>query len=320
MGKVIGALAFAMAALFASDSASAQYPTKPVRLVVGFPPGGLTDALARIVAQAVAPGLGQAVIVEHKPGADSTIAAGYVARSAADGYTLFWGTTTYAAAAALHKKVGYDPVEDFTPLSRVGNNVLILFSHSSMQAATMDELLAHARAHPGEVSYGSGNLVAALATAQIAQRAGVRMVHVPYKGEATLFPDLVAGRVQLAIFATVAQALPLVKDGRLRALALVADARSPLAPSVPTLAEAGYPNVIVRGWHGVLGPAKLSPAIAERLSREINVALARPEVQEQLVRQGLEVRGSTPAEFGAYLRSQLALWKQAVNENQVTGE
>jgi tripartite-type tricarboxylate transporter receptor subunit TctC len=189
-----------------------------------------------------------------------------------------------------------------------------------MQAATMDELLAHARAHPGEVSYGSGNLVAALATAQIAQRAGVRMVHVPYKGEATLFPDLVAGRVQLAIFATVAQALPLVKDGRLRALALVADARSPLAPSVPTLAEAGYPNVIVRGWHGVLGPAKLSPAIAERLSREINVALARPEVQEQLVRQGLEVRGSTPAEFGAYLRSQLALWKQAVNENQVTGE
>jgi tripartite-type tricarboxylate transporter receptor subunit TctC len=320
MNKLLG-VAVLTASLLAAQSATAQYPSKPVHLIVGFPAGGVADNLARVFAQALSPGLGQPVIVENKPGADSAIGADYVAKSAPDGYTIFYGTVgAFAVAPALRKDLPYDPVMHFTPLSHVADGTFILFTHASVPATTLDELIAYARANPDKLNYATGNLTAVVATAQLMRAAGIRMVHVPYKGEATSFPDLVAGRVQLSFFSTVSLALPLVKEGRLRALAAMTDHRSPLAPDVPTLAETGFPSVSARVWYGLAGPAKLPRDIIERLSREANVALKRPDVREQFLRQGYDARASTPEEFGTYVKSQLALWKQAVKESGLAVE
>jgi tripartite-type tricarboxylate transporter receptor subunit TctC len=320
MNKLLGIIALA-ASLLAAQSAAAQYPAKPVRLIVGFPPGGVADNLARVLAQALSPGLGHPVIVENKPGADSAIGAEYVAKSPPDGYTIFYGTVSaFAVAPALRKDLPYDPITHFTPLSHVADGTFILFTHASVPATTLEELIAYARANPDKLNYGTGNPTAIVATAQLMRAADIRMVHVPYKGEASSLPDLVAGRVQLSFFSGVSQALPFVKEGRLRALAAMIDHRSPLAPDVPTLAEAGFPGVSARAWHGLVGPAKLSREIIERLSREVNVALKRLDVREQFLRQGYDARASTPEEFGAYVKSQLTLWKQTVKESGLAVE
>lgn len=295
-----------------------SYPSKPIRLVVGFPAGALADAACRILAQGLTPRLGQPVIVENRPGADSAIAAEHVAKSAPDGYTILYATSSnFAAVPALRSDLRYDPVSDFTPLSLFGYGTQLLFVHAAVPVQTLHELIAYARARPGQLNYATGNPTAIVATAQLIQATGMRLHHVPYKGEAPSLPDLVAGRVQLQIIASVAQTLPLVREGRLRVLAAALDRRSPLAAEVPTFAEAGVPEVTARLWAGIAAPAHLMPAITERLSREINAVLKDPDVRDQLVRQGYDPEPSSPAEFRSYIRSQLALWKRAVRESGI---
>ena len=314
-------LLLALALALAAPHAGAQYPAKPVRLVVGFPAGGAADAVARIMAQAISPGLGQPVIVENKPGAESAIAAEAVARAAPDGYTILYATASnMAAVPALRRELPYDPIASFAPIGIVGFGTIMLFTHPSLPANSVEELIAYARANPGKVDYGTGNPVSVVGHAQFLRAAGISMVQVPYKGEAPLLPDLVAGRVQACFYATVAQALPFVKEGRLRALAVMLDRRSPLAPEVPTVAEAGIGAVSVRLWAGFAGPARLPAELVQRLSREINAALARPEIHEQLVRQGYDPHPMSPEEFGAYLKSQLAVFRQTVRENNIAVE
>ena len=316
MHRLLITLALAAGLLAASESASAQtYPTKPLRLICGFPPGAAADAVSRILANALSSALGQPVIVENKPGAESMIAAEYVTRSAPDGYTiLFASSSNMVAAPALRREPPYDPTSDFTPLSLIGHGTFLLFSHPSVPASNLHELIEYLRANPDKVNYATGNPIAIIATAQFMRATGTRMVQVPYKGEAPAIPDLVAGRVQLEFIATVAVALPHVNTGRLRVLAAMTDRRSPLAPDVPTLAELGVPEVTMRLWAGLYGPAKLPAAVTQRLSGEINAALRRPEVREQLLRQGYDPQGSSSEELAAYVKSQYALWKQAVKE------
>ena len=316
MHRLLVSLALAAGLLAASESASAQtYPTKPLRLICGFPPGAAADAVSRILANALSSALGQPVIVENKPGAESMIAAEYVTRSAPDGYTiLFASSSNMVAAPALRREPPYDPTSDFTPLSLIGHGTFLLFSHPSVPASNLHELIEYLRANPDKVNYATGNPIAIIATAQFMRATGTRMVQVPYKGEAPAIPDLVAGRVQLEFIATVAVALPHVNTRRLRVLAAMTDRRSPLAPDVPTLAELGVPEVTVRLWAGLYGPGKLPAAVTQRLSGEINAALRRPEVREQLLRQGYDPQGSSSEELAAYVKSQYALWKQAVKE------
>jgi len=325
MYRLLPALALAAALLTASDSASAQpasaplYPNKPVRLLVGFPPGAAADNVSRIIANALSPALGQSVIVENKPGAESAIAAEATAKSAPDGYTImFASSSNMAAAPALRKDPPYDPTSDFTPISLIGHGTFLLFTHPSVPATNLAELIAYGRANPDQLNYATGNPIAIIATAQFMKATGLRMMQVPYKGEAPAIPDLIAGRVQLEFVATVAVALPHVSTGRLRVLAAMADRRSPLAPDVPTLAELGIPEVTVRLWGGIFGPAKIPPAIVQRLSSEMNALLQRPEVREQLSRQGYEAQASSSEELGSYVKAQYALWKQAVREAGIT--
>jgi tripartite-type tricarboxylate transporter receptor subunit TctC len=300
------ALSFALAAFCAV--ASAQYPNKPIRLLVPFAAGGAAELGARIFALPLGQALGQPVIVEAKPGGDGVIAADAVMKAAPDGYTLFYpSNTAFSYVPATRKVAPYDPVADFTPVSLIGIYGFFLFVHPSVPANTAAELIAYARANPGKLNYGTGNSTSIVMTAQLKQLEALDIVQVPYKGDAPLTIDLLAGRLQFAI-ATPGTAAPQVKAGKLRALAAMFPSRSPLMPDVPTAAEAGLGKLSVTPWGGVFGPAKMPREIADRLSRELVVALKREDVREGLGKLAFEPRGSTPDELAAFLKEQLESW------------
>ncbi|HWM43069.1 MAG TPA: tripartite tricarboxylate transporter substrate binding protein, partial [Burkholderiales bacterium] len=258
--------------------ASAQYPNKPIRLIVGFPPGGSADPTTRIIGAALQEQMGQPVVVENRPGADSAIAAEQMTRMQPDGYTLmFASNSAMTAAVALRKAPAYDPLKDFTPISMVGRATVFFYVHPSVPAKTLKEFVAHAKANPGKVVYGTGNPLSILYGQQLKSATGIDWLHVPYKGEGPLNPDILAGRVHCSFLST-GSAVSNAKDGRLRPLAVLAEKRSSLLPEVPTIAEAGVPQVTVRQWAGVYGPPKLPREIVERLNKEVNAALKRPDV------------------------------------------
>ena len=304
-----------LAALFLfSVSANAQYPNKPVRFIVGFPPGGSADPTTRILGAALAEQLGQAVVVENRPGADSAIAAEQMTRLPADGYTImFASNSAMTAAVALRKIPAYDPLADFTPISMVGRATVILYAHPSVPAKTLGEFVAYARANPGRLNYGTGNPLSILYNVQLMAATGVDMLHVPYKGEGPLNPDLIAGRVHSAFLST-SSAIALAKEGKLRPLAVLLRQRSPLLPEVPTIDEAGVPQVTVRQWAGVFGPPKMPREIVERLNREVNIAVRKPDVIEKLQTYGYAPEGSTPEGLLEINREDLALWHRLVKQ------
>ena len=318
--KLTGILIALAACALVVGGAAAQYPSKPVRIIVPFPAGGAADISARSVALPLSQALGQPVMVDNKPGADGQIAALEVKRSAPDGYTIFWGSaSSLSAVPAMRKVPPYDPVADFTPLSSLGSFTFILFTHPSVPVNTASELIAYLRANPGRLNYGSANVTSIVAMASLLVHTGTDMVHVPYKGEAQAIPDFVAGRVQ-AMFATTGPTLPQAKAGKLRALAVLLPERSSMAPEVPTIAEAGYPLVSISPWGGFFGPAGLPPEIAQRLSREINAALARPEVREQHDRIGVAIRIQPQEAFAAFVKEQLVVWRDAIRDAKIPQE
>jgi tripartite-type tricarboxylate transporter receptor subunit TctC len=305
-------------ALLVSTVALAQpYPSKPIRFVVGFPPGGSADPTARIVGAALSDLLGQPVVVENRPGGDSAIAAEYVSRQAPDGYTLmFASNSAMTAAVTLRKAPAYDPLKDFSPIGLVGRATFFFDVHPAVPAKTLQEFIAHARANPGKLNYGTGNPLSILSNVQIMNAAGIQMVHVPYKGEGPLTPDLLAGRVESAILSNPA-GIQLVKDGRLRALAVLADKRSPVLPGVPTFAEAGLPEITVRQWAGVYGPPKLPREIVERLNKEVTAAVKRPDVIEKMQSYGYAAESSTPERMLDINRDDLELWRRLVRDANI---
>ncbi|HWH40642.1 MAG TPA: tripartite tricarboxylate transporter substrate-binding protein [Usitatibacter sp.] len=296
---------------FAATWASAEYPDKPIRFVVPFAAGGGADALARAVADGMSKVLGQPVIVDDRPGGDATIGGIYVARSAPDGYTiLFASNTGFSGAPFLHRNVGYDPVKDFTPISMLGMFPYFIVVNNEVPAKTLHELVEYARANPGKVNYASGNAMGIIATAQLAAAEKLQMVHVPYKGEAPAMPDLLGNRVQM-IFNT-GFIVPHVKEGRVRALAAMMDERNEALPDVPTVAEAGFPNLAVRGWASVVGPAGLPRDIQVKLSNAVNESLRMESTKKQLAVQGFPGKGSTPEALGEFIVAQLQSWGAAV--------
>ena len=294
--------------------ACAQYPSKPIRLVVGFPPGGSADPTTRIIGQALSEQMGQPVIVENKPGADSAIAAQWLTQQPADGYTLMFASNSgMTAAVALKKEPLYDPLTQFTPISLVGRATVFFYAHPSVPARTLKEFVDYAKANPGKVVYGTGNPLSILYGQQFANATGIQWLHVPYKGEGPLNPDILAGRVHVSFLST-STALSLAKEGKLRPLAVLLANRSPLAPEVPTIDEAGVPQVTVRQWAGLYGPAKLPKEVVDRLNREVNAAVKRPDALAKLQTYGYAAEGSTPERLLEINRDDLALWRKLVKE------
>ena len=307
-------IALMLALAGAMPLATAQtWPTKPVRIVLQFPPGGSTDVVARILAQAMTASLGQPVIVENRPGADGAIAGDFVARSEPDGHTFFLASNTpMMQVPLLRKNAPYDPVKSFTPVSLVGRYIYVLVTNPTLPVQDVSELLAHARGNPAKLGYGSYSGVTQLMHTRL-KSVGADMTLVSYKGEGPTVIDILGNHVQLT-FATPASTLAHIKDGRLRALAVLLPARWNLLPNVPTGFEAGLPPFIAGTWAALFGPAKLPPEIAQRMNKELNAAMNRPDVREKIVAQGFELSGSTPEELGAYLQDQLQAWGRAFNE------
>lgn len=310
MKKLLFGLIFAISSGFAC----AQYPSKPIRFIVGFPPGGSADPTTRIVGAALQEQLGQPVVVENRPGADSAIAAEQVSRMAPDGYTImFASNSAMTAAVALRKNPAYDPLKDFTPISMVGRATVFFYVHPSVPAKTLKEFVEHVRANPGKLVYGTGNPLSILYGQQLMSATGMQMLHVPYKGEGPLNPDILAGRVHSSFLST-ASAIAHAKDGRLRPLAVLLERRSPLLPEVPTIDEAGVPQVTVRQWAGVFGPPKMPREIVERLNKEVNTALKRPDVLDKLQSYGYAAEGSTSERLLEINRADLELWRRLVKD------
>ena len=315
--------AAAVACAFATGAAQpAAYPDKPVRMLVGFAPGGGTDTTARAIAQPLSEALGQQVIVDNRPGAAGNIATDIASKSPADGYTVLMGTiAALAINPSLYAKLPFDPLRDFEPVTLAVSSTNVLVVHPSLPVKSVKELIALANSQPGKLTYGSSGVGGAghLAGVLFDQLAGTKMVHVPYKGGAPAMIALVGGEVQL-VFATAETAVPQIKAGKIRALGVTIAKRTALLPDLPTIAESGLPGYEANNWYGVLVPAKTPHAIVERLNRDIVKILNTPATKDMLFRQGLDASPSTPQEFGAYIKSEIAKWAKVVKASGAKAE
>ncbi len=314
-----GMRVFAFSALLAASAAAfAQtYPSKPIRLIVPFPPGGSADILARAIGQKAGEGLGQPFVVENRPGAGTAIGADALAKSAPDGYAVMIGTvSSHAINPALNPKLPFDPLKDFTPVSLVATIPFAMIVHPSVPAKNVQEFIALAKAKPGSLNYSSaGNGTSNhLAGELLKSMARVDIVHVPYKGSAPALNDLIAGQVSL-MFDLVLTAAPHVKSGAVRGLAVTGAQRSSALPELPTVAESGVPGYEVSAWFGIFAPAGLAQSVVQRLNAEFVKGLQQPDLRQRLASQGAEPLTSTPDEFGSYLRSEIAKWAKVVKES-----
>ena len=301
--QCIGACVLACLAFGAS---AADYPSRPIHLIVPFAAGGGNDTVARLVGQGLTAELGQPVVIDNRPGAGGVVGAEAAAHAAPDGYTLFLGGVgSHAINPSLHEHLGYDPVKDFTPISLIASAPLVLVVHPSVPATSVHELVALAKAKPGALNYASnGNGSSShLAAVMFASTAGVDLVHVPYKGLAPALGDLLSGQVQL-MFSSVVAILPHVKAGKLRALAVSSKERLSLLSDLPTVSEAGVPNYQTSSWYGILAPAGTPPDAVARLNAAIVKVVAQPHVRQALAQEGAEPVSSTPAAFGAFIQSE----------------
>ena len=298
---------------------AATYPERPIRFIVPFPPGGGADSLARIVGAAAGESLGQQIVIDNRIGAGGNIAAEAAAKAAPDGYTLLQSNISHVISASLYRKLDYDILRDFVPVTQLASIPFALVVHPSLGVSSIRELVALTKARPAHFAYASsGNGGPShLAMEMFKTGAGVDIRHVPYKGAAAIATDLVAGQVQMAFF-TVAGLLPLNAGGRVKTLALASPQRSPLVPDLPTFGEQGMPGFEATTWFGVSLPKGASPAVVRRLHAVFTQALQLPEVRERLVKQGFDVIGSTPEEFGAYMRAEMQRWSKAVKESRAS--
>jgi tripartite-type tricarboxylate transporter receptor subunit TctC len=315
------ASAVALAPLAHAQGNAAAYPTKPIKLVVGFPPGGPVDTLARVLAKQLSESLGQAVVVDNRAGANGVIGTDVVVKSAPDGYTLLMGASTMPIQATMTRNLPYDTLRDLAPISGVASAPLLLVTNPSLPAKNVRELVDYMRAQAGAVSYASPSSGSAnhLAAEMLKTMTGVQAVHVPYKGGAPAEVDVMGGRVAF-MFDAIPSALPHVRAGRMRALAVSSEKRSSAAPEIPTIAESGFPGFDVTTWYGVFGPAGMSPDVVSRLSTEIGKALETSEMKERLATLGSEPMQGTPAQFGDFIRREIVKWAKVIKESGATAD
>jgi len=294
---------------------SAQtWPTKNIRIVLQFPPGGATDVVARILAQHLTTTLGQTVVVENKPGADGQIAAEYVMRSEPDGHTFFMASNTPMMQVPLLKKnPPYDPLTSFTPVALVGRYIFVMVANPKQPFKTYAELVAYGKANPGKLNFGSHSGVTQLMFSRMTKQNDLQMNLIPYKGEAPNVNDLLGGHVQFNLVSTIST-VQHINEGKLAPIAIMLDKRLSILPDVPTFAEAGLPSLGAQTWAALFGPAKLPPEIANRMSAAVRAAIADPASRARIERQGFDLAGSTPAELNTFVASQLKDWKQAFDD------
>jgi len=300
-----------------STSAYAQqaYPSKPIRFISPFAPGGGNDIISRAVAHKLSENVKQQVIVDNRPGANGIIGTELAARSAPDGYTVVLIPSGHAVNASLHRKLPYDSIKDFTPITLVGSSPLILAVHPSLPVKNVKGLVAFAKARPGQLTYGSAGIGSSghLGGALFEVLTGAKMVHVPYKGMSLAITDVIAGQVSL-VFGTSASVMQHARSGRMRALATTGARRAAALPDLPTVAEAGVPGYEAGLWYGFVGPARIPPDIVRRLNAEVNVALSLPDVRERLTQSALQPVGNTPAQFAAVIRTEIERWTKVARE------
>ncbi len=317
------ALALALAAqCLAGMALAADYPSKAIKLVVPYAPGGGADSVARIVARKVSENIGQPIVIENKGGAGSIVGTEVVAKAEPDGYILLLGQSgPISINPAVYKNLPYDPVKDFTPITMTTAYPYILVVNSELPAKSLQEFVALAKSKPGAMNYGSTGVGAAnhLVAELFNSKAGLKMTHVPYRGTALAVGDLLGGQLTM-VFGDPISVLPHIKSGKLRALAVTSLERSPVAPEVPTVAESGYPGFEALAWHGILAPARTPPAIVKKLNEEVAKALGDPETRALLVNQAMQTVGSTPEEFAAFIHKDIAIWKAVAAAANVTVE
>jgi tripartite-type tricarboxylate transporter receptor subunit TctC len=315
-----GAAAAAGAPPRPAPAQQAAWPSRPLRLVVPWPPGGTTDILARQIAPALAASLGQPVVVENRGGASGAIGTAELLRAPPDGHSFAFVTSTLVSAALLSRQP-YHPVDDVTPILRLADVANILVVHPALPVRTVGELIAYARERPGRLAFGSPGIGSAVhisgETFKLAT--GVDMVHAPYRGGGPALADLVGGQIQL-MFGNASSTLPHVRSGAVRAVAVTSARRAPYLPNVPTVAEGGVPGFDVVEWYAVIGPANMPPAVTERLNGEIMAVVGTPEGRARLLDMGAEVVGGTPAEFGAFLRGDVDKIARVVREARISVE
>ena len=299
-----------------AQTSAQTYPGRPVRMIVPYPPGGPTDVLARIVAVKLSEALGQAFSIDNKAGASGMIGSAEVAKAAPDGYTLLGNASIHVINPSLYPKAAFDAIHDFTPVTQLAGVPLILVVNHDLPVKNVRELIAYAKANPGKLNFASSGNAAAphLAGESFKIAAGVQMQHVPYKGSAPALTDLIGGQVQL-MFDSMPSALPHIKVGKLRALAVTTARRSAAVPDLPTVAEAGVPGYDISTWYGLWAPKGTPRDIVERLAGETAKILKQPDVRERYAALGAEPVGSTPDEFAAYCRSELTKWAEIVKES-----
>ena len=316
--RILAALALVVLPALA---AAQSYPTRPIRLVVPFPPAGATDILSRELARLLSERLKQQVIVDNKPGAGGALGSDLVAKSAPDGYTIQMATSsTHSIGPSLNPKIPYNAQTDFTPVAHVANATNVLVVSPSVKANTVAELIAEIKAKPGQFNFGSsGNGTIVHLTGELFKSmTGTYIVHIPYRGTALVIPDMVSGQIQL-LFDNVASALPHIRDGRVKALGVTSLKRSPLLPNLPTVADT-VPGFESSTWFGVFGPKNMPAEATQRLNTEIGAILRTPEFQERLRTLGYDAAGGSPADFAKVVASDTAKWAQLIKERKISGE
>lgn len=308
-----GTLAIALAMAVAATATAQDYPAKPVRLMVSSSPGSGVDIVGRIVAQRMSESLGAIIVVENRAGAGGTLGVQFVSRAAPDGYTLLMVAPSFTISASYERDLPYDVIRDFAPVGQATTGHYIVVVHPSLPVHTLKELIALAKARPGRLNFGSGGNgnSSDMAAEYFRGMTGINIVHVPYKGSGPAVSALVAGEIHL-MFANITAAVPHIKTGRLRALAVTGEARSTALPDLPTVVEAGVPGYVVPNWFGVAAPAHTPPEIIARLGTALTTAMRSPDMRERLAAEGAEPAPTTPAEFGKLIAREVAIWSKVV--------
>jgi tripartite-type tricarboxylate transporter receptor subunit TctC len=314
MKKFLVVLAAASAVLFSPALRADDYPSKPVTMVAVFGAGSASDTICRIIADKLGPALGKPVIVEDRPGADGAVAALYVHHQPADGHTLLMGTNSpLSADPFIHKDLNYDPIKDFVPITRVGSFTLMLVVDPNLPIHSIKELVDYAKANPGKLTFASGNTAGIVGGYTLAKWGEISMLHVPYKTTGPALTDILAGRVSM-MFADFTSAMPLVRAGKLRALAISRIKRSSLYPDLPTMDEAGVKGFNLDAWAGLVAPTGTPPEIVKKLNVELRKVIDDPDIQAKFKNVGFEGFSSTPEELGDYMKAQLAQWGKMVKD------
>jgi tripartite-type tricarboxylate transporter receptor subunit TctC len=304
-----------------AQSAAGRYPVKPIRMIVGYAPGGGTDIMGRLMAQQISDALGQPVIVENRPGAAQNVAAEFVARQPADGYTLFMSSAAHGINVSLYAKINYDPVRDFTPISIFATSPNLLLVHPSFPAKTVKDFIAVARRTKGGLNYSSSGVGSSqhLSGEMLKVMLASPMTHVPYKGSAPSLAGLASGEVDFA-FNNIPSAQPLINAGRIRAIGITSAKRSPLLPDLPTMVEGGLPGFVTETWYGFLAPAGLAREIVTQLNEVAVRAVQRPDIRERFAQMGADPIAEPPEFFARYLAAEIARWARVIRESKARAE